>query len=136
MLLVVVDGGYGDAAAFPLGLEERGLSYAVGISTTTTAQPEAAQPHTPLCAGRGPRPGRHQWGNGPELVPLALFGLLRKVALPIANVARSAEYGGVLGGTLLGRREAAPYGADLLTPPACRARAARPSLGRSVGWGR
>ncbi|MEU7305933.1 transposase [Streptomyces sp. NPDC007206] len=35
-------------AAFRLGLEERGLSYAVGISTTSTAQPEPAQPHTPL----------------------------------------------------------------------------------------
>lgn len=53
--LVIADGGYGDAAAFRLGLEERGLSYAVGISTTTTAQPEAAQPHTPPYGGRGPR---------------------------------------------------------------------------------
>ncbi|MGW1909162.1 IS701 family transposase, partial [Streptomyces cinnamoneus] len=54
--LVVADGGYGDAAAFRLGLEERGLGYVVGISTTTTAQPEAAQPHTPPYGGRGPRP--------------------------------------------------------------------------------
>ncbi|WP_443041587.1 IS701 family transposase [Streptomyces sp. B21-083] len=54
--LVVADGGYGDAAAFRLGLEERRLSYAVGISTTTTAQPGEAQPHTPPYAGRGPRP--------------------------------------------------------------------------------
>jgi SRSO17 transposase len=55
--LVVADGGYGDAAAFRLGLEERRLSYAVGVSTTTTAQPEAARPHTPPpCSGRGPPP--------------------------------------------------------------------------------
>ncbi|SCE62331.1 SRSO17 transposase, partial [Streptomyces sp. Termitarium-T10T-6] len=54
--LVVADGGYGDTASFRLGLEERRLSYAVGISTTTTAQPEAAQPHTPTYGGRGPRP--------------------------------------------------------------------------------
>ncbi|MFF7748537.1 transposase [Streptomyces sp. NPDC007971] len=52
----VADGGYGDAAAFRLGLEERGLGYVVGISTTTTAQPETARPHTPPYDGRGPRP--------------------------------------------------------------------------------
>lgn len=49
-------GGYGDAAAFRLGSEERGLGHAVGITTTTTAQPEATRPHTPPYAGRGPRP--------------------------------------------------------------------------------
>ncbi|GGU52723.1 hypothetical protein GCM10010211_16490 [Streptomyces albospinus] len=54
--LVVADGGYGDAAACRLGLEERQLGYAVGISTTTTVQPEAARPHAPPCSGRGPRP--------------------------------------------------------------------------------
>lgn len=47
---------YGDAAAVRLGLEERGLTYVVGIATTTTAQPEAARPHTPPYGGRGPRP--------------------------------------------------------------------------------
>jgi SRSO17 transposase len=40
---VIADGGYGDTAAFRLGLEERGLDHVVGISTTTTAQPEDAQ---------------------------------------------------------------------------------------------
>ncbi|MET9535801.1 transposase [Streptomyces sp. NPDC006649] len=40
---VIADGGYGDTAAFRLGMEERGLDYMVGISTTTTAQPEIAQ---------------------------------------------------------------------------------------------
>ncbi|MER6162964.1 IS701 family transposase [Streptomyces sp. NPDC001868] len=54
--LVVADGGYGDAAAFRLGLEERGLDYVVGISTTTTAQPEEARPRIPPYGGRGPRP--------------------------------------------------------------------------------
>lgn len=49
-------GGYGDTAAFRLGLEERGLGYVVGISTTATAQPEAARPHNPPYRGRGPRP--------------------------------------------------------------------------------
>jgi SRSO17 transposase len=54
--LAVADGGYGDTAAFRLGLEERKLDYVVGISTTTTAQQEEAQPHTPPYGGRGPRP--------------------------------------------------------------------------------
>nr|WP_305136216.1 hypothetical protein [Streptomyces sp. Ncost-T10-10d] len=39
-----------------MGLEERGLDYVVGISTTTTAHPEEALPHTPPYGGRGPRP--------------------------------------------------------------------------------
>ncbi|GAA3311315.1 hypothetical protein GCM10020295_80680 [Streptomyces cinereospinus] len=54
--LVVADGGYGDAAAFRLGLEERAVDYVVGISTTTTAQPEQARPYVPPYGGRGPRP--------------------------------------------------------------------------------
>lgn len=54
--LVVADEGYGDAAAFRLGLEERTLDYVVGISTTTTAQPEEARPCIPPYGGRGPRP--------------------------------------------------------------------------------
>ncbi|MFD0432157.1 transposase [Streptomyces zhihengii] len=50
---VIADGGYGDTAAFRLGLETRGLDYVVGISTTTTAHPEDAQPSTPAYLGRG-----------------------------------------------------------------------------------
>ncbi|MGW7279186.1 transposase [Streptomyces sp. NPDC054844] len=53
---VIADGGYGDTAAFRLGLEERGLDYVVGISTTTTAQPGDAQPCTPAYSGLGRRP--------------------------------------------------------------------------------
>ncbi|WP_189147465.1 IS701 family transposase [Streptomyces lacrimifluminis] len=56
--LAVADSGYGDTAAFRLGLETRKLDYVVGISSTTTAQPEEAQLHTPPCRGRGPRPQR------------------------------------------------------------------------------
>ncbi|MFE2039312.1 transposase, partial [Streptomyces scopuliridis] len=53
---VIADGGYGDTAAFRLGLEERGLDYVVGISTTTTAHSEGAQPCIPAYSGRGRRP--------------------------------------------------------------------------------
>ncbi|MFE9559024.1 IS701 family transposase [Streptomyces sp. NPDC006703] len=54
--LVIADGGYGDTAAFRLGVEDRGLAYAVGISTTTTAQPGDARPCTAAYTGRGRRP--------------------------------------------------------------------------------
>jgi SRSO17 transposase len=50
--LAVTDGGYGDTAAFRLGLEDRDLDYMVSISTTITAPPEQAQPCTPPYAGR------------------------------------------------------------------------------------
>jgi SRSO17 transposase len=63
--LAVADGGYGDTAAFRLGLEERGLHYVVGISATTTAQPDHAQPCTPpppARAGHRHRPTR----GGPD----------------------------------------------------------------------
>ncbi|MFJ8856568.1 transposase [Streptomyces sp. NPDC102437] len=52
---LTVQGGAA-TTAFRLGLEERGLEYVVGISTTTTAQPEDAQPCTPAYTGRGRRP--------------------------------------------------------------------------------
>ena len=53
--LVVADGGYGDTAAFRLGLEERGLHYVVGISTTTTAHPaDATAAHPALQRPRAP----------------------------------------------------------------------------------
>ncbi|MFE2274472.1 transposase [Streptomyces lavendulae] len=47
------DGGYGDTAVFRIGLEGHGLTYMVGISTTTTAQPEDAQLCAAAHAGRG-----------------------------------------------------------------------------------
>lgn len=54
--LVLADAGYGDAAAFRLGLNQRGLHYVVGISTTPTAHPAAASPLTPPYSGIGRRP--------------------------------------------------------------------------------
>ncbi|MFL9655499.1 transposase [Streptomyces sp. PB17] len=52
---VIADGGYGDTAAFRLGLEERGLDYVVGISTTT--------PRNPSMHSRAPRP-TPAWADG------------------------------------------------------------------------
>lgn len=56
--LVVADAGYGDATAFRLGLEERSLPYAVGISSRLTAHPGHARPATP-----GGRRGRRGPGH-------------------------------------------------------------------------
>ncbi|WP_346728060.1 transposase [Streptomyces sp. ISID311] len=52
----MADGGCGDTAAFRLGLEERGLRYVVGSSTTVTVHPHDATPHIPPRSGRGPPP--------------------------------------------------------------------------------
>ncbi|MFJ9646528.1 IS701 family transposase [Streptomyces sp. NPDC101206] len=54
--VAVADGGYGDTAAFRLGLQERGLHYVVGVSTTVTAHPGDAVPLTPPYSGTGRRP--------------------------------------------------------------------------------
>ncbi|ANP51839.1 SRSO17 transposase [Streptomyces griseochromogenes] len=54
--LVLADAGYGDATAFRLGLEERKLTYAVGISSRLTAHPAHARPITPPYQGTGGPP--------------------------------------------------------------------------------
>ena len=54
--LVLADAGYGDATAFRLGLNQRGLNYVVGISTTPTAHPASARPVAPLYSGTGRPP--------------------------------------------------------------------------------
>ncbi len=54
--LVVADRGYGDAAAFRLGLEERDLNYVVGISITTTAHTETTAAYSDLRRSRPEAP--------------------------------------------------------------------------------
>ncbi|MFF3256077.1 IS701 family transposase [Actinacidiphila glaucinigra] len=56
--LAIADAGYGDAAAFRLGLNARGMHYVVGISSTLSAQPgDAAPAAEPYCGtGRPPVP--------------------------------------------------------------------------------
>jgi SRSO17 transposase len=55
-LPVAADSGYGDCTLFRIGLEERGLRYAVQVDPTATAQPGAAVPLTPPYAGTGRPP--------------------------------------------------------------------------------
>jgi hypothetical protein len=68
--LVVVDAGYGDAAAFRHGLEERNLPYAVGISSRHTAHPAGARPVQPVYAGTG-RPPAMQYPEAAQTMKQA-----------------------------------------------------------------
>jgi SRSO17 transposase len=80
--LAVADGGYGDTAAFRLGLEERGLHYAVGISTTTTAQPGHARPCTPPSTGRG-RPPLPTYPEAAQTVKNLVIAAGKAAARPV-----------------------------------------------------
>ncbi len=53
--LAIADAGYGDAAAFRLGLNARGMHYMVGISTTLSALPGDAVPVREPYSGTGGR---------------------------------------------------------------------------------
>ena len=65
--LVISDAGYGDAIAFHLGLEERGLAYVVGISSRPSAHPAHARPVTPTYQGTG-RPPVAKYPEKPKTV--------------------------------------------------------------------
>ncbi|MFB7595205.1 transposase [Streptomyces sp. NPDC056160] len=73
------DAGYGDAAAFRHGVRARGLKYAVGLSTTLSAQPgDAAPVNDPYSGHPSADPTKHNSG------PLFRISLdaQRRVSLP------------------------------------------------------
>jgi SRSO17 transposase len=80
--LAVADAGYGDAAAFRLGLGERGLNYVVGISTTMTAQPGQAVPVAEPYAGTG-RPPVPKYPDPAQSVKQLVIAAGRKAARPV-----------------------------------------------------
>ncbi|MEV0375783.1 IS701 family transposase, partial [Streptomyces sp. NPDC050636] len=80
--LAIADGGYGDTAAFRLGLEDRDLHYVVGISTTTTAQPEQARPCTPAYSGRG-RPPVPAYPEAAQTVKQLVIAAGKRTARPV-----------------------------------------------------
>jgi len=55
--LALADAGYGDCFEFRQGLEDRALSYVVGVTGTSVAHPESAQRETPAYRGTGPHQG-------------------------------------------------------------------------------
>jgi SRSO17 transposase len=79
---VAADAGYGDATAFRLGLQERGLRYVVAVKPTTSAYPGAAVPVRPPYPGRG-RPPAARYPDDPsnlrDLAMAAGRGALRPV---------------------------------------------------------
>lgn len=81
--LVIADAGYGDAIAFRLGLEERGLVYAVGISSRPTAHPGHARPATPPCQGTG-RPPTAKYPDKPQAVKNLVIAAGRQAARPVS----------------------------------------------------
>jgi SRSO17 transposase len=81
--LVVADAGYGDAAAFRLGLEERDLPYAVGISSRLTAHPAHARPVTPPYQGTG-RPPPAKYPGKPRTVKELVLQAGRQAARPVS----------------------------------------------------
>ncbi|TPQ22879.1 IS701 family transposase [Streptomyces sporangiiformans] len=80
--VVVADAGYGHAAAFRFGLEERGLSYLVGLPKTATAHPAAARPQTPMCGGCGRNPVA-ACSDRPQTVQRLVIDSGRKTARPV-----------------------------------------------------
>ncbi|WP_443061992.1 IS701 family transposase [Streptomyces sp. NBC_00490] len=81
--LVVADAGYGDAAAFRLGLEERKQPYAVGISSRHTAQPAHAQPVQPDYAGTG-RPPKMQYPEPAQTMKDLVIAAGKAAARPVS----------------------------------------------------
>ncbi|MFE9492663.1 MULTISPECIES: IS701 family transposase [unclassified Streptomyces] len=80
--LAIADAGYGDAAAFRLGLQARGLNYVVGISTTLSAQPGEAVPVTEPYSGYG-RPPVAKYPDKPQSVKQLVIAAGRKAAKPV-----------------------------------------------------
>ncbi|MCX5401158.1 IS701 family transposase [Streptomyces sp. NBC_00102] len=80
--LAVADAGYGDAAAFRLGLQARGLNYVVGISTTMSAHPGHAAPVTEPYSGNG-RPPVAKYPDKPQSVKQLTMAVGRRAAKPV-----------------------------------------------------
>ncbi|MGW2262836.1 IS701 family transposase [Streptomyces sp. NPDC001780] len=81
--LVIADAGYGDATAFRLGLEERNLAYAAGISSRLTAHPGHARPATPVYSGTG-RPPVAKYPDKAMTVKELVIAVGRQAARPVS----------------------------------------------------
>jgi SRSO17 transposase len=81
--LVVADAGYGDATAFRVGLEERDVAYAVGISCRLTAHPGQARPVIPAYGGTG-RPPVAKYPEKAKTVKELVITAGRQAARPVS----------------------------------------------------
>ncbi|MEU1315649.1 IS701 family transposase [Streptomyces tibetensis] len=80
--LAIADAGYGDAAAFRHGLQARGMNYVVGISSTLSAQPEAAAVVAEPYSGTG-RPPVAKYPDPARSVKELVIAAGRKAARPV-----------------------------------------------------
>ncbi|PWS48843.1 hypothetical protein DLE01_25540 [Streptomyces sp. FT05W] len=133
---VIADDGYGDIAAFRLGLDTRGLDSVVGVSTTTTAQPEDTWPSTPAYLGRGrpqvpARPESTQRVSRPTSLPRGPcsggrnhgWAVVERVETPVLPFHGPAEQA---------RRARDPQGNDRRRAPLSRLLAEWPDLDEPV----
>jgi SRSO17 transposase len=70
--LLTADAGYGQVAEFRQGLTDRGIPYIVATTSTTTAQPAAAEPVEPAYAGVGKHSAPRYPGPARSIKDLAL----------------------------------------------------------------
>src|SRR5918911_1354105 len=61
--IVLADADYGDRGEFRTGLEQRGLSYAVGITSQLVVWSQPPRPRVPRRRGPGPAPKRLRYEN-------------------------------------------------------------------------
>jgi SRSO17 transposase len=61
--IVLADADYGDRGEFRTGLEQRGLSYAVGITSQLVVWAQPPRPRIPRRRGPGPAPKRLRYEN-------------------------------------------------------------------------
>jgi SRSO17 transposase len=74
--VVLADAGYGDATEFRDELEDRGLRYAVGITSSHTVYPPGCVPEVPKTGGKGRPPGRQR----AEQSPVAISALAKTLS--------------------------------------------------------
>jgi SRSO17 transposase len=70
--LLVADAGYGQVGEFRNGLSDRGISYVVATTSTTTAYPADATPTTATYGGRGRPPVARYREAAPTVKSMAL----------------------------------------------------------------
>lgn len=71
--VVLADAGYGEVGPFRRELEQLGLSYVVGISSTIAVWPPGAKPSVPAYRGRGRPPTQHR---DPDTRPVKVCDLV------------------------------------------------------------
>jgi SRSO17 transposase len=99
--LVLADADYGDRGEFRTGLEQRGLSYAVGITSQLVVWAQPPRPHVPRRRGPGPAPRRLRYENE---VPESVKALAQRNEVRFRSVTWREGTKGVLRSRFWARR--------------------------------